>query len=185
MTATLPIAHFSITDYHRMIEAGIIGDRRIELINGLLVEMSPEGVEHTYFEENLAKQLEKALAGKAYVRENKPITLADSEPEPDIAVVKLPRSQYLQHHPFAEHILLVVEVAKSSLPYDRTIKKELYAQANIPEYWLVDLQNRRVMVWRSPQGKTYQTELECNLADLLSMAAFPKLSITVASIFAD
>jgi Uma2 family endonuclease len=74
-------------------------DRRIELIDSLIVEMSPEGTEHTYFEENLAKLLAQLLKDQAYVRENKSITLASSEPEPDIAVVSLTRSQCLQHIP--------------------------------------------------------------------------------------
>ncbi len=183
MKTTLPIAHFSLENYHQMIESGLFVNRNVELINGLILEMSPEGTEHTYFSENLGKKLEKLLEKRAYVRENKPITLSNSEPEPDIAVVKLPRSQYFQNHPYSENILLLVEISKSTLDYDTSIKKKIYAQENIPEYWVVDVNNRKVIVYRSPALNTYEQSREYSSGEKISPLAFPDINININDIF--
>jgi Uma2 family endonuclease len=183
MTAAVSIAHFSIEDYHRMIETGILATRRVELIEGLIVEMSPEGTEHTYFEENLAKKLAKLTEGSAYVRENKPITLSNSEPEPDIVVAQLPRSQYLKHHPYPENILLLVEVSKSTFNYDTSVKKKVYSQANISEYWVVDVTRKKLIVYRSPVRGNYQEQTEVLSGAKISPLAFPNLEIAISEIF--
>lgn len=183
MTAAMPIAHFSLEDYHRMIETGILAARRVELIEGLIVEMSPEGTEHTYFEENLAKKLERLTEGRAYVRENKPVTLSISEPEPDIVVAQLPRAQYIEHHPFPENILLVVEVSKSTLDYDTSVKQKIYSQENIPEYWVVDVKGRKLIVYRSPLSGDYQEQTEWLLGTTIAPLAFPGLEIKISDIF--
>lgn len=157
MTSIAPeIAHFSVEEYHQMVESGIFKDRRVELINGLIIEMSPEGTERAYFEENLAKRLERLTIGRAYVREAKPITLSNSEPEPDIVVAKLPRSQYIEYHPFSPNIDIVLEVSKATRSYDMSAKKALYAREKIPEYWIVDIKNIRLIVYRFTEGEDYQ-----------------------------
>jgi len=184
MTIIAPeIAHFSVEEYHHMIESGLFKERRVELINGLIIEMSPQGTEHAYFEENLAKKLERLTAGRAYVREAKPITLSTSEPEPDIVVAKLPRSQYIDHHPFAKDIELVVEVSKATINHDMSEKKALYAQENIPEYWIVDLNSRTVIVYRVPQGNDYRDRRDFSGTEEVFPLAFPDLVIPVADIF--
>ncbi|MDJ0730064.1 MAG: Uma2 family endonuclease [Crocosphaera sp.] len=183
MVTHLSLAHFSLENYHQMIENGLLVNRRVELIDGLILEMSPEGTEHTYFSENLGKKLEKLLEKRAYVRENKPITLSNSEPEPDIAVVKLPRSQYIEHHPYAENILLLVEISKSTLDYDTSIKKKIYAKENIPEYWVVDVNNRKLIVYRSPGLNTYEQTTEWRSAQKISPLAFPDINININDIF--
>ncbi|NEQ21179.1 MAG: Uma2 family endonuclease [Microcoleus sp. SIO2G3] len=184
MTATtLQIAHFSIEDYHHMIAAGILSDRRVELLDGLIWEMPPEGTEHTYFEENLAKRLERLTQRRAYVRENKPITLSNSEPEPDITIAKLPRSQYLEHHPFPTDILLLVEVSKSTLERDTSVKKKIYARENILEYWVVDVVGRKLIVYRSPVSGDYQQRIELSASETISPLVFPDVEIAIAQIF--
>jgi Uma2 family endonuclease len=183
MKTTLPIAQFSLENYHKMIETGILVDRRVELIEGLILEMSPEGTEHTYFEENLTKKLEQLTQKRAYVRENKPITLSNSEPEPDIAVVELPRSQYLEHHPYADNILLLVEVSKSTLDYDTSVKKKIYAQENIPEYWVVDVKGRKLITYRFPSSNDYQQTTEWLSGTTISPLAFPDIKINISDIF--
>ena len=184
MTATtIQIAHFSLEDYHRMIAAGILSDRRVELLDGLIWEMPPEGTEHTYFEENLAKRLERLTQGRAYVRENKPITLSNSEPEPDIVVAKLPRSQYLEHHPFPTNIVLLVEVSKSTLERDTSVKKKVYARENIPEYWVVDVAGRKLIVYRLPASGDYQQRTELSANETIFPLAFPDVEIAIAQIF--
>lgn len=178
------IAHFTVEEYHQMVEAGILCDRRVELIDGLILEISPEGTEHAYFEENLAKILERLTVGRAYVRENKPITLSNSEPEPDIGVAKLPRSQYIHHHPFPENIELLVEVSKATRNYDISTKKALYAQEKIPEYWVVDIKARKLIVYCFPEAEDYRQQSEFSGTETVSPLAFSDISIPVSDIFA-
>lgn len=117
------------------------------------------------------------------MREGKPITLSNSEPEPDIVVAQLPRSQYLEHHPFPNNIHLLVEVSKATRNYDLSTKKTLYAKENIPEYWVVYLANKKLIVYRYPQGQDYQQEIEVLATESISPLAFPDILITVSDIF--
>lgn len=178
------IAHFTVEEYHQMVECGILKERCVELIDGLILEISPEGTEHAYFAENLAKTLERLTVGRAYVRENKPIALSNSEPEPDIVVAKLPRSQYIDHHPFPENIELLVEVSKATRSYDISTKKTLYAREKIPEYWVVDINDRKLIVYRFPEAEDYRQKREFSASETVSPLAFPDFSISVSDIFA-
>lgn len=182
--AVSEIAHFTIEEYHRAIETGLLCDRRVELIEGLIVEIPPEGTEHVYFEENLVKKLERSLSGRAYVRESKPITLSNSEPEPDIVVARLPRSQYIEHHPFSEDIELLIEVSKATRNRDLSTKKQLYAAENISEYWIVDIKNRKLIVFRFPASGEYQQRIEFSASETVYPLAFPDIAIAVSEIFA-
>jgi Uma2 family endonuclease len=116
------LAKWSVDDYHRMIEVGILRDRRVELLAGEIVEMSPETPIHYNTAKRGARYLEELLAGRADVRFNGPITLLSSEPEPDIAIVRLPESTYNNRHPEPEDIFWVIEVAKTSLKKDLDLK---------------------------------------------------------------
>ena len=117
------LASWSVEDYHRMIKAGILGDRRVELLEGEIVEMSPEGPTHAFYGEEIADYLRSCLGEKALVREARPITLSDSEPEPDIAVVKPPRIRYRDRHPGPDDILLLIEISQSTQAYRKTMLK--------------------------------------------------------------
>ncbi|MFM7794563.1 MAG: Uma2 family endonuclease, partial [Microcystis panniformis] len=110
MTDNLALAKWSVVDYHRMIAAGILIDRRVELLNGDILEISPESPLHKDSGEGLANFLRQRLKDKAWVREVGPITLENSEPEPDIAVVFPPRSRYRDHHPYADEIFWLIEI---------------------------------------------------------------------------
>ncbi len=114
-SAMKTLAKWSVHDYHQMIQAGILRDRRVELLAGEIVEMSPESPIHYSTAKRGAKYLEELLIDKADVRFNGPITLSNSEPEPDIAIVRLPESAYNHRHPQPEDIFWIVEVAKTSL----------------------------------------------------------------------
>ncbi|MBD1870993.1 Uma2 family endonuclease [Cyanobacteria bacterium FACHB-471] len=149
------LAKWSIDDYHRMVEAGILQGRHVELLAGEIVEMSPETPIHYTTAKRGAKYLEELLSGKADVRFNGPITLADSEPEPDIAIVQLPESTYSNRHPTPPDIFWVVEVAQTSLKKDLEIKSAIYAMAGILEYWVLDLSTKQVIVFRNPQAGRY------------------------------
>ncbi|WP_366517108.1 Uma2 family endonuclease [Microcoleus sp. PH2017_40_RAT_O_B] len=144
---TLSTAKWTIDHYHRMIETGILDDRQVELLNGVIVEMVPEGTAHTYFSDRFANQLRVALSTRAQIREARPITLPNnSEPEPDIAVVQLLNDVYLQHHPYPENIFWLIEYSDSSLTKDLEEKSKIYAAAGIPEYWVVNLRDRLLIV---------------------------------------
>src|SRR4028118_520623 len=133
------LAKWSVDDYHRMIEFGILSDRHLELLAGEIVEMSPETPIHYNTAKRGARYLEELLAGKADVRFNGPITLPDSEPEPDIAIVRLPESAYNDRHPEPQDIFWIVEVAQTSLKKDLELKAAIYAEADIQEYWVLNL----------------------------------------------
>jgi Uma2 family endonuclease len=131
---------FTRAEYYRMAEAGILRpDDRVELIKGEIVEMSPIGRRHNAFVGNLNQLLVVRLAGRAIVWVQSSIALADdTEPQPDFAVLRRGTVSYKERDAWAEDALLVIEVAESSLAYDRSTKQRLYAEAGIPEYWVVD-----------------------------------------------
>ena len=172
------LAKWSVNDYHRMINAGILRDRRVELLAGDIVEMSPETPIHYTTTKRAAKYLEELLAGRAEVRFNGPITLANSEPEPDIAIVRLPESTYADRHPNAQDIFWLIEVANTGLKTDVEIKAQIYAQATIQDYWVVDLANRQVMVFRNPQTGQY-TETRTIAQGMITPLAFNDVSVSV------
>ena len=140
--------------YHEMVDGGLLGeDDRVELIEGVLVAMSPKGPEHDAAVEWLTERFVTELAGRASVRVQSALTFSglDSEPEPDLVVVA--RDAPRPRHPSAA--LLVVEVAVSSLSYDRRVKAPLYARAGVPEYWIVDLADEAVERFRDPGPEGY------------------------------
>jgi Uma2 family endonuclease len=172
------LAKWSVDEYHRMVEAGILRDRRVELLAGEIVEMSPETPLHYATAKRGAKYLEELLLGKADVRFNGPITLADSEPEPDIAIVRLPESIYNDRHPVPQDIFWLVEVAKTSLKKDLEIKAAIYATAAIPEYWVLDLSAQQLIVFRHPQAGQYVEEYSLREGTVMPLA-FTDVSISV------
>lgn len=177
------LVKWSVDDYHRIIEAGILRDRRVELLAGEIVEMTPETPIHYNTAKRGAKYLEELLAGKAEVRFNGPIALADSEPEPDIAIVQLPESTYNDRHPEPQDIFWVVEVAKTSLKKDLDLKASIYATAEIREYWILDLSAKRALVLRDPQNGRYLSE-EAIAGGVITPLAFPDVRVSVERLFA-
>ncbi|BAU63602.1 hypothetical protein STA3757_09680 [Stanieria sp. NIES-3757] len=176
------LAKWSITDYHKMIEAGILQNRHIQLIDGELIEMSPEGVIHAAYGGSIADYLRQILIGKAWIREAHPITLTNSEPEPDLAIVKLPKNKYFQHHPTFQDIYWLIEISDTTLAYDLSKKKEIYATENIQEYWVLDIKNKQLIVFTTPQNNNYLAQLILNKG-IVKPIAFPNLSISVEKLF--
>ncbi|MGB3403957.1 MAG: Uma2 family endonuclease [Microcoleaceae cyanobacterium] len=174
----ITLAKWSVQDYHQMIKAGILNDRRVELLAGNIVEMSPEGPLHRKINDSIAEYLREQLRGYAKVYEAHPVTLKNSEPEPDIAVVKLPVSLYDTRHPFAEEIYLLIEVAYSTLEKDLQQKQTVYANEGILEYWVVDLQAQQLIVFQRPTENHYQTQRKYNQGTL-SLMAFQKIELSV------
>ncbi|PSF35037.1 hypothetical protein C7H19_18005 [Aphanothece hegewaldii CCALA 016] len=175
------LAKWTIKDYHQMIDAGILDDRQVELLAGEIIEMSPEKPIHYNTTRQGVKYLEQLFNNVAEVRFNGPITLADSEPEPDIAIVRLPVNKYQIHHPYPEDIFWVIEVANTSLKKDLEMKQTIYANAAIQEYWIMDLSQTKLIVFREPINGYYQSRKEYTEGEISSLA-FPAIKISVTTL---
>lgn len=148
----------SVSDYHKMGEVGILSESGLELIKGEIIHMSPIGSQHAAMVEKLKDILVFQLHGKALVRSQNPIILSDfTEPEPDICVVNFRDDYYSEKHPESREVLLVIEVADTSLEYDREVKLPLYAEAKIPELWIFNLQERYLEQFSSPENGKYSS----------------------------
>jgi Uma2 family endonuclease len=183
-----PVPRHRLTrqDYYRLGEAGILGkDDRVELLEGQLVDMSPIRPRHAIVTENLLELLVTAFAGRARVRCQDPVVLNDgSEPQPDVALVQRPWRGYPHTHPGPDDIFLLIEVADSSLDFDRTVKLELYARAGLREVWIVDLTTDLVLVHRSPSGGGYDSVVRVEAPAMLGVEGLPGVTIPVAEVFA-
>jgi Uma2 family endonuclease len=177
---TVTTAKWTLDDYHRMIEVGLISGRQVELLNGEIVEMPPSGPEHAQLSTDAADYLRSLLGEKALVRDAKPITIAEtgSEPEPDLAIVQPLRVLYRSRHPYPENIFWVIEYSNTSLSKDLDAKRKLYASSGIREYWVVDLKNRLVKVLRNPIHGNYSDEFTLVDGEITPIA-FPEIKILV------
>jgi Uma2 family endonuclease len=175
----------TVDEYHRMGEVGILTeDDRVELIEGELVAMAPIGSEHIAASNSLNRLLVLAVGDHGIVSVGNPVRLnRHSEPQPDFSVLK-PRDDYRKMLPRPEDTLLAVEVANTSLDYDRKVKLALYARSGIPEVWIVNLAANEVEVYRSPVADNYTVVARAGLSATLTIAAIPDVSIPVARIFA-
>ncbi len=176
------IAKWTLDEYHRLIEAGMLKSKSVELIKGEIVEMPPEGTPHAYFSDESGESLTKLLGDRAKVRQGKPITLPDdSEPEPDIAVVQRLGEEYLSHHPYPENIFWLIEYSDTSLSKDLEIKTKVYAEVDILEYWVVDLKKRILIVFKDPHSGSY-TSRQVYSSGHVTPLAFPSLKVKVSTI---
>lgn len=151
VSAKPDLYRLSVEQYHRMIEAGLFADNnRVELLEGLLFEMPAMGSRHTTSVHVTAGRVGGVLTGNWCVRIQSPITLPTGEPEPDIAIVQGTFRDYVQRHPFASDAGLIIEVADSSLQYDRDWKLPTYAAAGVLECWIINLNNDTLEIYRDP-----------------------------------
>ena len=185
MAVTVEQRPFSVADYHRMADVGILTeDDRVELIEGRIIVMSPIGSRHAACVKRLNASLSQQVAGNALVSVQDPIQLNDhSEPEPDVALLRLRDDFYAVGHPTAEDILLVVEVADTSEGYDREEKIPLYARSGIVEVWLVSLSKHRVEVYTEPAGDLYRQVRYAMRGDVLTLQQLPNVQLAVNAIF--
>jgi Uma2 family endonuclease len=151
----------TVADYHEMIDKGILGTNdRVELIDGQLVSKMPQNSPHIITITLLHMMLIKMIGQAWHVRSQGPITLEESEPEPDLAIVRGEIESYSPHHPHASDISIAIEVADSSLAFDRTDKKSTYAKEGIREYWIVNIPNKQIEVFSDPVlGEYRQTTI--------------------------
>jgi Uma2 family endonuclease len=179
---SLITAKWKIDEYHRMIAAGILSDRRVELLQGEIVEMSPEGEPHAYCSHEASEYLTQLLGKRATIRQAKPITLPNnSEPEPDIAIVQRLGRDYREHHPYPENIFWLIEYANSSLEKDLEIKSKIYAEVGISEYWVVNLKKMHLVVFRSPLDGDYATKFTLTTGEI-QLLAFPDITVSLEQI---
>ncbi len=169
---------WTIEKWHELVDSGVLDGQKVELLEQEIVEMSPEGIEHSYTNENVVIYLRNLLSGLARVKESHPITLDNSEPEPDIAIVRLPETIYRKHHPYAEDIYWLIEISQRTLQKDLEQKSLTYARNSIPEYWVIDLQNKQVIVHTQPKDNKY-FQVVTSQSGVISPLAFPNINIAL------
>jgi len=174
----------TVAEYHRMAEAGILTERdRVELIEGELIAMSPIGSEHSGTVNALNRTLVRAVGDRAIVAVQNPVQLDDlSEPEPDFALLKPRDDDYRRATPRPHEVLLIIEVADTSLAYDRAVKRSLYARHGIPEFWIVNLAAKQVEVCRSPTGEQYASVSHFGREAVLEPQLLPGATIPVSAL---
>ena len=172
-------------EYHQMIAASIIHeDARVELILGQIFNMAAKGTRHTVATTELMGELMLLLGRKAKVRCQEPITLSNnSEPEPDIVIVNLRSDNYVDSHPTPVDLILVIEIADSSLDFDRNTKANLYAAAGIQEYWIINLIDNRLEVYRQPNSDIYTEIRIISSQESIQLPQFSEIKIDLISIF--
>ena len=175
----------TVEDYYRMAEVGILDhEARVELIEGDIIDMAPPGSEHAATVTYLTELLVRAAAGRAHVLAQNPVRLSDfSEPQPDLALLRRREDFYRERHPQPGDVLLVVEVAATSLKFDRDTKLPLYARHGIPELWLVDLGGRRLVRHRGLQQSSYRLVDEPDVGVVLELPGLSGVTVDLRRLF--
>jgi hypothetical protein len=151
---------FTVAQYHQMIAAGILtSDDPVELLAGWLVQKMTKNPPHRVTTRLIREALESIVPDRWYIETQEPITLEDSEPKPDVAMIKGNTRDYLDRHPGAVEVALVVEVADSTLERDRSLKQQIYARAGIPTYWIANLVNGQLGIYTQPTLDGYQSQI--------------------------
>lgn len=186
MTASvlLPPYRFTVADYHRMAEAGILTeDDRVELIEGEIVQMSPIGSGHSGTVNALNHLLVKRVGDEAIVAVQNPVRLGDySEPQPDFALLRPREDSYRSATPVAEDVFVLIEIADSSLISDRKVKVPLYARHGVPEVWIVNLRDGEVEVHSAPGADGYSSVVAKRYGEVLELESVPGLRLEVSEI---
>lgn len=180
---TLITAKFSIDAYHKMIAAGVLEDRHVELLNGEIIEMPSEGAPHAGFSSEIGEYLRDLLGKRARVRNGNPITIpgSNSEPQPDIAIVRQMGSVYFSRHPYPEEVFWLIEVSDTSLEKDLDPKAKLYAAAGIQEYWVVNVQEKTLVIHQNPSPTRYRFIDERDSGNIYPLA-FPDVAVSIEQI---
>ncbi|MEG4842397.1 Uma2 family endonuclease [Microcoleus sp. B9-D4] len=179
--APFTLRKWTVKEYHKLGEMGVFHpEERIELIEGNIIKMSAKGTAHTSALGRTDRLLQSLFANLAWVRMQDPIALDDnSEPEPDIAVVRIDAFDYATHHPTPSEVYLIIEVADSSLAYDREIKAKAYARSGIADYWVLNVNERQLHVFREPAEEGYQSEVILGESAIVSPLHFPTFNIAI------
>ena len=175
----------TVDDYYRLGEVGILGeDDRVELIAGEIIDMAPMGSRHAGIINKIARLLRGAGEDFTIIAVQNPIRLSnESEPQPDVALLRPRADCYFDKHPEPSDVFLIIEVADTSLRYDREIKVPLYARHDISETWLVDIESRTVTVYSEPHNGAYQRVTNFDLTATISPRLLPDLTLDIAALF--
>lgn len=175
---------FTVDEYYKMAGIGILKDgERTELIDGEVIEMSPMGVPHSSAVMRVTAFFTSALKDKVTVAVQLPVRLnAFNEPQPDIGLLRLRKDFYRSRHPGPGDVLLILEISDTSLRYDRDVKLGVYAASRIPEFWVLDLVENALLVFREPARGAYATSQKFQREDFVSMLAFPDIRIAVSDL---
>ena len=188
LPAELGVKRRSLTveAYHRMAEVGILApDERVELIEGEVVEMAPIGSRHSGMVGRLTRLLVRAAGNRALVFVQNPVRLSrTSEPQPDFAVLRPRADDYQSAIPEPEDVFLLVEIAESSLKYDRELKAPLYAAHAIPELWVVDVDEKVLWIHREPRPDGYARVGKTVQPAAVRLAAAPEIEVDLSGLFA-
>ncbi|GCL41131.1 Uma2 family endonuclease [Dolichospermum planctonicum] len=180
---------FTITEYHRLADLDFFTeDDRVELIKGEIIKMAAKGKAHSVCNTRLYRELFKLLEEKATIRGQEPIIINDSEPEPDLVIVKNTPDDYFLNHPTPSDIFLVIEVADSYLKYDQEVKLPLYAEAGISDYWIFNLIAYHLECYCQPyqdlQGKFgYRHKSIILPNESVKLPSFPELILDLTKVF--
>jgi len=175
----------TVEAYHRMGEVGILApDERVELIQGEVVEMAPIGSRHAGMVARLTRLLVEAAGNRALVFVQNPVRLSrTSEPQPDFAVLRPRADDYQSATPLPEDVFLLVEIAETSLKYDRELKAPLYAAHSIPELWVVDVTDKVLWTHRDPLAGSYTRVERTDRPGKLRLAAAPDIEVDLGRLF--
>jgi Uma2 family endonuclease len=185
MATVNPTKHLTnLDEWRRLGEANIFPPgSRVELINGEIIDMAPIGFNHAGHINRLVKLLTKLIPDEVITSVQNPLQLGDlSEPEPDFMLLKPNADYYSSRHPVANDVLLLIEVSDSSLKFDQTHKLRLYALHNIPEYWLINLNDTCLEVYCKPHGEVYAEKTTLYSGDSITLSQLPDISIQVTDI---
>jgi Uma2 family endonuclease len=184
--AEIPRRLFTVEEYHRMAEVGIFHPgERVELIEGEIVQMSPIGPRHAGCVINATRLFITRLGDRAVVSPQNPVVIQPrSEPQPDLLLLRPRAVSYSRGHPTPEDVLLAVEVADTTVRFDRLIKARLYARAGIAEFWLFLAMDGIVEVYRDPGSDGYTSLTQHGSSQMLSPLAFPDIDFGVTDFFA-
>ena len=183
-SSSIQLKYWTVQEYHQMSDLGILDpSQRTELIAGQIILMTSKGTPHVVTLQLLANNIQEQLGKTALIRTQDPIRLDNfSEPEPDLVIVQGTILDYTEHHPVPDDIYLVIEVADSTLKQDCEVKDKLYARSSIAEYWVVDIKNRQVQIFRDPTPTGYGSQLILTETHSVSPLAFPEMILAIASI---
>jgi hypothetical protein len=176
---------FSVSRYEQLIDAGILTENDpVELIRGEILEKLPAGVQHASCIKRLNHKFSEVFGQQITIGVQDPIRLTDSEPEPDLILLKPRDGFYANDTPIPADVLLIVEVADSTLDYDRDVKLRLYAENRIVEYWVVNLLDHRLEVYRQPLAVgSYRHVQMLGAGDQIAIQSLPGPTFSVADMF--
>ena len=179
--APFTIRKWTVKEYHKLGEMGFFHpEERVELLSGNIITISAKGTANSSATRRTANVLRDILGNQGDVYYKSPIALDDnSEPEPDITLVRIDPFDYATHHPTPSEVYLIIEVADSSLAYDREIKAKIYARSGIADYWVLNVNNRQLHVFREPADDRYQSEVILGETANISPLQFPDFNIAI------